>query len=162
MTMKLVAKCVSAMLVLGASQGIVAAQTDRKQYPGALCHEVNTTQSQVWRTGWGSAENHSTSSVTWICPIVRDDDTGRVQLTLGLRYIFPVDSHCELVSTDISGTYVSFQKKRLAGGGQFVRRNASFALVAPNAPNNGIGQDFLKCVMPANSAIESYRTYSYE
>jgi hypothetical protein len=45
---------------------------DRKVFPGANCVEMWDTAPEIYYMTGGHAQNSSTGSNTWVCPVVRD------------------------------------------------------------------------------------------
>jgi hypothetical protein len=150
------------LLLVGAS-GAVAA--DAKVFPGTMCVQEGSTSTAVYN-GEGRLLNYSSSPLTVICPMVRDNTTApwqSVAVVVADRST-AADVSCTAVSAQHDGLWGGFnpETKKTTGADfdWWVSRTLSFG---PPSQERDNGTYFVRCTIPGKqqgwdpSGVYSYR-----
>ncbi|MDH5545069.1 MAG: hypothetical protein OEZ43_05715 [Gammaproteobacteria bacterium] len=147
----------SLLLILTSAASVnTFATVERKSYAGIAC-DATSNFSEVLKATNGNIENRQTSSVTVICPIVRDvHATGnRVKAVVNVRNMHATGNiACWLWSRNQDGAYVSQAYATTAGTG-----NTTLTLGYINGELTG--DYFFRCNIPGryNNSSSLIRNY---
>jgi hypothetical protein len=152
-----------ALLLAGASG---AAAGDTKVFPATMCVQEGST-STIVRNGEGRVLNYSSSPVTVVCPIVRDNTTAKwysVAVVVADRST-AADVSCTAVSAQHDGLYGGFNPEtKKTTGADFDWWVSRTLVFAPQSQERDNGTYFVRCTIPGKqqgwdpSGIYSYRT----